>query len=58
LIAFFNDLVIKVSLMVFSQSVISIVLITLFLLYLVFYILSFRKIIREIATYFCSIAEK
>lgn len=58
LIASFNDFVIKVSLLVFSQMVMSIVFITLFLMYLLFYILSFRKIVREITFHFSSIAEK
>jgi hypothetical protein len=58
LIASFNDFVIKVSLLVFSKMVMSIVFITLFLMYLLFYILSFRKIVREITFHFSSIAEK
>lgn len=58
LIASFNDFVIKISLLVFSQRIMSIVFITLFLMYLLFYILSFRKIVREITFHFSSIAEK
>jgi len=57
-IAFFNILVFKVSQQVFSRSIFIAVLIALFLVYLAIYILSFRKIVRELTTYFCSIAEK
>ncbi len=58
LISFFNILVFKVSQQVFNGTIFVSVLITLFLLYLAIYILSFRKIVREITTYFCSIGEK
>ncbi len=57
-IAFFNILVFKFSQQVFNGTIFISVLITLFLLYLALYILSFRKIVRELTTYFCSIAEK
>jgi len=58
LIAFFNDFVIKISLMVLSQTILIIVLITLFLIYLLLYILSYNKIVKEITIYFGSIAER
>jgi hypothetical protein len=50
--------VIKFSVWVLSKQVMVIVLISLFLIYLGTYMLSFRKILKELATYFSSIAEK
>jgi hypothetical protein len=54
---FLNDLVIKISFQIFSELVIAIILMSMFLIYLYFYILSFRKIVKEIAFHFCSIGE-
>ena len=56
--AFFNDLVIKISSLIFSNLVFGIILVLLFLIYLYFYILSFRKIVRDIALHIGSIAEE
>jgi len=58
LTAYFNVLVIKISQIVFSKPVAMGIVVTIFILYLVLYYLSFRKVQREITTYFSSIAEK
>jgi hypothetical protein len=44
--------------MFLSNLFIGFILISMFLLYFYFYILSFRKIIRNISHSYCSIAEK
>jgi len=55
---YFNILVYKISQQIFSRPVFIIIILVVFLLYLVFYNLSLKKIVKEISTYFCSIAEK
>jgi len=55
---YFNILVYKISQQIFSRPVFIIIILVVFLLYLVFYNMSLKKIVKEISTYFCSIAEK
>jgi hypothetical protein len=58
LIAFLSDMVIKVSFHFLSNLFIALILISMFLLYLLLYLWSYRKINKEILKYLCSIVEK
>ena len=58
LILNFNILIFKISQYYFSQTVFILIIATVFLIYIGFYYLSFKKIVKEITTYFSSIAEK
>jgi hypothetical protein len=51
-------LVFKIFKFYFSQIVFLSIIVTIFLIYMVFYYLSYQKVIKEIPTYFSSIAEK
>jgi len=58
LILYFNILIFQISKYNFYPTVFILIIGTVFLLYLGFYYLSFKKIVREISTYFSSIREK
>jgi hypothetical protein len=58
LIALFTDIVMKLSFIFLSTLFIGFVFISMFVLYFYFYILSLRRVIRNVSHYFCSIAEK
>lgn len=57
LIAFASDLIIKLTLWYLSSFLISLILVVMFSAYVLFYIMSFKKICREIYPNLCSIAE-
>jgi hypothetical protein len=57
-IAFFNESVIKISILVFSQISVSILVFIMLIFYFCLYIYSFRVIVRKIPHCICSIAEK
>ena len=58
LILNFNIIMYKISRYYFIQPVFISIIATIFLFYIGFYYLSFQKIVKEISTYFSSIAEK
>jgi hypothetical protein len=54
---FFTDVVIKISIMFFSAWIAGFILIILFIVYLAFYYISFRHVVKTISTHFSLIAE-
>ena len=58
LILNFNIIIFKISQIYFSQRVFILIIGMIFLFYIGFYYMSLQKIVREINTNFCSIAEK